>query len=65
MMQQTWTTDTVHPRRAGVPPSLWDLGNEALFHFAPEALARPAEAFGHPRDVVRNPRLSVPDTVSV
>ena len=60
-MQQTWTTDTVPPRRAGVPPSLWDLGNEALFHFEPEALARPAEAFGHPRDVVRNRRLSLPE----
>ncbi|HEX8166209.1 MAG TPA: hypothetical protein VF601_10535 [Beijerinckiaceae bacterium] len=56
-MQQTWT-NTARSRSAGVPPALWDLGNEALFHFE-EALARPAEAFAHPRDVVSNPRLSL------
>ena len=54
-MPRTWTTDAGRSR-AGMPPFLVDLGNEALFRF--EGLARPAEAFGHPREVVANPRLS-------
>jgi len=40
-------------------PALQDLGNEALFHFGWEPLLRPAEVFGHPREVARNPHLSL------
>ena len=56
MTQQTLTSQGAQP---GAPPFLFqDLGNEAIFHFGWEALARPAEVFGHPRDVVTNPHLS-------
>jgi hypothetical protein len=56
MMQQTWVSQGAQP---GVPPfAVQDLGNEAIFHFGWEALAHPAEVFGHPREVVLNPRLS-------
>jgi hypothetical protein len=59
-MQQTWSPDTAH---LGIPPAhspaLQDLGNEALFHFGWEPLVRPAEVFSHPREVARNPHLSL------
>jgi len=40
-------------------PAFQDLGNEALFHFGWEPLARPAEIYGHPREVARHPLLSL------
>ena len=56
MMQQTSISRGAQP---DVPPfALQDLGNDAIFHFGWEALAHPAELFGHPREVVANPRLS-------
>ena len=56
MMQQTLISRGAPP---DVPPfALQDLGNDAIFHFGWEALAHTAEIFGHPREVVANPRLS-------
>ena len=55
-MQQTSISPGAQP---GAPPFvLQDLGNEAIFHFGWEALAHPAEVFGHPREVVASLRLS-------